>query len=144
MNVFITDLVKVDGPWQPSPDASVGVFDAALLLGHIGVTEVGGGGEHVAQQGVAGEVSAVVEGDRSAQSWSQPLDHGHQRRDGLRRGLAHQAADQGQAGFALMQHQHGPRTLADHQIGFPVAYLFALIGGLCSLGYMNFLGNAVF
>lgn len=43
-----------------------------------------------------------------------------------------------------MQHKHGPRTLADHQIGFQVAYLFALIGGLYSLGYMNFLGNAVF
>ena len=93
---------------------------------------------------MAGELSAVVEGDRSAQSWSQPLDHGHQVRDGLCCCLAYQGAYQGPAGFALMQYQQRPQTLAVDQISFSVAYLCALIGSLCSLGYMHCLGNAVF
>ena len=77
LDVLIPNLVEVDGSGKPSLDASVGVLNPAFLPERGGVTEVGDCGEHVAQQDVAGEVSVIAKGNRSAYDRIQALEHGY-------------------------------------------------------------------
>ena len=143
LDVGFIEVFEVRPARQPSSDATVGVFDPALLPARVGVAEIRCCAQHPAQQHVAGEAGVVVERDRAAHPWIEPPERGHHRSDGLARGLAGQARHQRDAGLALVQHQHRAGPFADHQVGFPVTHCFAGVSVVRSLGNVGFLGDRV-
>jgi hypothetical protein len=59
------------------------------------------------------------------------------RGDGFDGGFAGEPGHDGEPGLALMQHQEGPVSFADDQIGLPMTRLGSLIRGLRSLKNMD-------
>jgi hypothetical protein len=76
LDFLVGDAVDVDVARQPAPESAIGVFDAALLPGGIGVAEPCRHVAHVSQQAVLGEDGVVVEGDGLAQGGVDPGEDG--------------------------------------------------------------------
>ena len=130
------DVVEVGASGQEAPEASDGVLDAALLPGAVGITEEGGQAEGLMVELVMlGELCSVVEGEGAAQGLGQGLEQAAQEFDG---GLGLSVVgleEHGQAGGSLVQGQDGLAVAGEqHEVGFPVAGLAAIAGGLGALG----------
>ena len=105
--------------------------------------EIRRGGQHPAQQHVAGEAGVIVERDRTAHPGVEPPEGRRHRGDGLGGGLAGKARHQRDPGLALVHHQHRSGASADHEVGLPVPHRLAGISVVGSLRNVGFLGDRV-
>ncbi len=79
--VHLKDILgEIEMPRQLSSEPAIGVLDAAFLPAGIGVAELGGHAADAGQQAMAGELAAVVEGDRTLHLGRQPLEDRHEHR----------------------------------------------------------------
>ena len=112
---------EVGGAGQRAPQAADGVLHASLLPGGMGIAEEGLNAQGM-EAVVAGELSAIVEGEGLAPRRGKGTQQAFQGSSGGVGSLALLADRQQEAGGALVEGQdHGPRPPEAHQVRLPVA-----------------------
>jgi len=109
--------------------AADGVFDAAFLPRLVGIAEKGGQAEALSEQVMSSELGAVIESEGPAQGGGQRFE---QAQEAFEHGLGGFVGLTGEAEMArgaFVSDQHGLAVFSEeHEIGFPVAGLRAILG----------------
>lgn len=137
----LDDGLRVDGieiglAWQGASQASDGIFDAAFLPGRSDIAEEGLYSGLFGDPVMEGEFRAIIERHGLAHGIGEVMDHGG-KVGGCPVGLAVLGSvNDGEARRALMGDEDGLAILGEqHEIGFPMAWCFAVIGLVASLAY---------
>ena len=120
LNLGLGERAEVTPLGEVLAQQPVEVFIAAALPGGVRLGEVAGRIERDVDQGVLGELAAVVPSERvhTGAHWVQRMQDRPHRGVGL---AAVDAAQTRQAGLALDQGHDADRPLADDGVAFPVA-----------------------
>lgn len=102
---------------------SIGVFDSALLPRRVGVTEPSGHGARGLKESVLGEGGVIVESNGLAQRGFDAGEDRQHDRNGFGGGFSDEPRCERDAGFALMENEHGPCALADDEVALPMTSL---------------------
>ncbi len=104
-DILVAHFVDIGLARQVSSQSSVHVLHRSLLPAGVSVAEEGGHVQRLSDEGVAGELRAIVEGDGAPQLRLELTEHIHDDPGRAFRVLGLEAGDDDEAALALHEHQ---------------------------------------